>query len=167
MERFAKEYVDDAHFVFVYVREAHPDDFPDLGHHSSFEQKMEHARALREKFDSVRTFVVDDLEGSVHRQYAGLPNMSFVIDHTGRTFFKGEWTLEEDLRPALENALKVREMKRMGGAPYYTEAISYTRFERGGIAQQRRDAAGSTETRIGNAWGEVNEAQRGAGAPVN
>jgi hypothetical protein len=35
---------------------------------------------------------VDDVEGSVHRTYGLLPNMSWVLDRGGTILYKAEWT---------------------------------------------------------------------------
>ena len=121
MDQFAREYESRAHFLFVYAREAHPDRFPDHPAHKSTEQKWQHARDLQQRFQSPRTFLVDGLDGEVHRMYSGRPNMSWVIDHAGRVAFKGGWTVAQDLREALELVFQVREMKRDGARvnPYY------------------------------------------------
>ena len=128
MDELAREYADRAHFLFIYAREAHPERNPEFPPHKSFEEKVERARMLRELNDSPRTFLVDVLDGDVHRMYAGLPNMSWVIDHTGRVSFKAGWTKVEDLRDALESTLRIRELKREEGqrmSTYYKESIGY------------------------------------------
>ena len=127
MDELAREFADRAHFLFVYVREAHPDDFPDHPAHRSFEQKLQHARDLQQRFDTPRPILVDSLDGHVHRMYGSAPNMSWIIDPTGHVAFKGGWTTVEDLRPALEAVIHARELKRrrMRLIPYYKEMISY------------------------------------------
>ena len=127
MDKLARDYAGRAHFLFVYAREAHPDDFPAWPAHKSYEQKLAQARALRERFQSPRQFLIDSLDGDVHRQYSGRPNMSWVIDHTGRIAFKGGWTVADDLRAALEMTFDVREMKRAGQrlTPYFKEVMAF------------------------------------------
>jgi len=127
MDQLARDYEGKAHFLFIYAREAHPDRFPEWPAHKSYQQKLTHGRALKQRFDSPRTFLVDDLDGAVHRLYSGRPNMSWVIDHTGRIAFKGGWTQAADLREALELVLRVREMKRNGVRvnPYYKEIMDF------------------------------------------
>ncbi len=142
MDELAREYAGKAHFIFVYAREAHPDEFPDHPAHGTFEQKLQHARDMQRLWNTPRTIVVDSLDGDVHRQYSGCPNMSFVIDHAGLVFFKGGWTVANDLRAALDGAIQLREIKRenIGGAPYYQEQVSYARFTeayRGRVAEHR------------------------------
>ena len=130
MDALAREYADEAHHLFVYTRETHPeiakrDGLPYLAL-TSYEEKVERAKIMRDKWQTPRTILVDTFDGAVHRLYAGAPNQSWVIDHTGRVLFKAGWTREADLRPQLEVALNMREMKREGvGIQYYTERITY------------------------------------------
>jgi hypothetical protein len=63
-------------FFIIYAREAHPGEhYP---HHRSFEQKVTHARKLREldKVDDI-PILLDDIRGSTHWAYGLLPNMVF------------------------------------------------------------------------------------------
>ncbi len=130
MDQLARDFADEVHFLFVYVREAHPDSFPDHPAHKSIEQKYEHARDMRERHKTPRSILVDDLEGTLHREWGGLANMSWVVDHTGHIAYKAAWTVESDIREALEEVLRLRELKREGmgsGAafmPYYRETMS-------------------------------------------
>ena len=131
MDDLAREFADDAHHLFIYPREAHPEiarseNLPYLAF-TSFEDKLQRARILKETHRSPRTMLVDGLDGEVHRQYAGVPNQCWVLDHTGRVFFKASWTRTHDVRSALEEALLWRKLKRKGDVfvQYYREAISY------------------------------------------
>jgi hypothetical protein len=64
-------------FVFLYTREAHPgENYPA---HSSFKQKLDHARAFKAEFNIERPILVDDLAGSAHKLYGSLPNMTYLI----------------------------------------------------------------------------------------
>jgi hypothetical protein len=101
MDQLARDYADKAHFVFIYAREAHPGDFPQWPEHKTIEQKFEQAKIMKERHGTPRTIVIDDVEGAVHRKWNGMPNMSWIIDHTGRVFFKAGWTVASDLRAGL------------------------------------------------------------------
>ena len=60
--------------VFIYTREAHPgENYP---HHTSMAQKRSHARAMKEALGFQRQMLIDDLEGTVHRRFGMLPNMT-------------------------------------------------------------------------------------------
>lgn len=125
MDQLAREFADRAHFLFVYVREAHPDDFPDHPAHKSYAQKWQHALDLRSRHDTPRPILVDDLDGAVHRVFGGRPNMSWIIDHTGRVSYKADWTSSVDVRAALDETLRVRDLKREGGyKDFYKESMS-------------------------------------------
>lgn len=129
MDALAREYEHVARFLFIYVREAHPDSFPDHPAHKTEAQKWQHARDLHEKFQSPRTILVDGLDGPVHRLWGGLPNMSWVVDHTGRVAYKAGWTVARDLRAVLTDVLLWRQLKRDKAttAAYYREIFSYAR----------------------------------------
>ncbi|MGM0577390.1 MAG: hypothetical protein ACQEXJ_16825 [Myxococcota bacterium] len=65
---------------------------------------------------------VDDLAGTVHRAYGGLPNMTFVL-YRGRIVYRSDWTEERSLRAALEHWLWEREQEEAGAplARYHVE----------------------------------------------
>ena len=128
MDALAREYERDAHFLFIYTRETHPDKHAAWPTHKSIEQKFEHARRSRAYHESPRNFLVDGLDGEVHRAYSGCPNMSWIIDHSGRVHFKANWTRELDLRWGLENVLDIPAMKRdpeLRLKPYHIETTTY------------------------------------------
>ncbi len=127
MDQIAKDFADEAHHLFIYTRETHPEYARGIYEHfETFGEKMERAKILQERFNTPRKILVDDLDGGVHRQYAGAPNQSWVIDHTGHIAYKAAWTVAPDVREGLELALKTRESKREGssGSNYYREIVS-------------------------------------------
>lgn len=96
-------------FLIVYVREAHPgENFP---HHVSFEQKLHHARKLRELERVELPILVDDLQGSVHAAYGLLPNMAYLIDRDGTIVYKSDWTDAVELDGMCESLLRLDEMR--------------------------------------------------------
>lgn len=101
-------------FRIVYVREAHPGEhFP---HHGSFEQKVRHARALRDH-EAVRIrILVDDLAGTTHSAYGLRPNMLYLIDREGTTVYKSDWSDATELEGMCESLLHLEAM-RAAGAP--------------------------------------------------
>jgi hypothetical protein len=64
MDKLARDFADEVNFLFVYVREAHPDTHPEWPAHEDIEQKFAYARAMQERHATPRTIVVDDLAGS-------------------------------------------------------------------------------------------------------
>src|SRR3990172_7374797 len=67
--------------IFLYTHEAHPGEY--WPHHTSFDQKLRHARALRDVLGVTRPILVDALDGACHRAYGGMPNMSWIINSSG------------------------------------------------------------------------------------
>jgi len=147
MDQLARDYEGDAHFLFVYTREAHPEkggDYAtglglpsDAEHpwpaHASIEQKYANARTMRDLRETPRTILIDDLEGEVHRAYSGCSNMSWIIDHTARVHFKANWTVADDLRRSLEAAVHIRDIKRtphMEAVQHFSEGTGYNRVSR-------------------------------------
>jgi hypothetical protein len=126
MEQLAKDFAGRAHFPFMYVREAHPGEL--YGAHESFEQKLAHARAFRE-YGAERQILVDSLYGKIHRQYGGVSNMTYVLDHTGHIAFRAEWTVADDVRAVLEEVVEMHEIRRAGGrvSLYYREILGMHR----------------------------------------
>jgi hypothetical protein len=122
MEQLAKDFAGKAHFPLMYVREAHPGEL--YSAHQSIEQKFAHAQAFRE-YGVQRQIIVDSLYGRVHRQYGGVSNMTFIIDHTGHIVFRVEWTVADDIRSVLEEVLEMAAIKRAGGRAslYYRETL--------------------------------------------
>ena len=128
MDEIAREFAEEAHHLFIYARETHPEYARGLYEHfESFEEKVQRAKVLQERFDTPRKILVDDLDGTVHRQYAGVPNQSGVIDHTGHIAYKAGWTDAGDIRYGLSLALKTRDLKRegKGGTTYCRELFVF------------------------------------------
>lgn len=137
MDQLARDLSAQAVFLFVYAREAHPDEFPDHPAHKSFAQKWQHALDLRDRHLTPRTILVDDLDGTVHRTYGARPNMSWIIDHTGRVAYKADWTSAADIRTALEDVVRIRELKRQEGfRDFYRETMTVLKMDTGSRAER-------------------------------
>lgn len=96
-------------FFIVYTREAHPgENYP---HHTSSEQKMRHARRLRELDNVAIPVLVDDLKGTVHAAYGLLSNMIYLIDRDGIVVYKSDWTDAHELEGMCESLIRLDEMK--------------------------------------------------------
>jgi hypothetical protein len=111
--------------VFLYTREAHPGErFPA---HRSFEQKLAHARAFRDRFAVERPILVDDLAGTGHRLYGLLPNMTYLIGRGGRVLFRADWSDAATVEAALAYLLGARGRRRDGLRlkPFYAEFVGY------------------------------------------
>lgn len=111
--------------VFLYIREAHPGEL--LPHHDSFERKLAHAREFQRAFAVRRPILVDDLEGTAHRAFGGLPNMTYVLNSAHRVVYKSAWTDAASVRWALDYFLDVQARRREGHrlAPFYEEVQGF------------------------------------------
>lgn len=108
-------------FVFVYTREAHPGEkYPA---HTRIEQKLSHARDMVARWGMKRPMLVDDLEGTLHHAYGRLPNMTYIVQPSGKILYRASWTDPRTIRMALEQLIfergERRARKRM--TPYYLE----------------------------------------------
>ena len=76
-------------FVTLYTREAHP------GAHytqpDTMQQKLEHARAYKERDRIPWLVAVDDLDGTVHRDIDLKPNAAYFLSAEGRIVFRVLW----------------------------------------------------------------------------
>ena len=97
---------------FVYTRESHPgENYP---HHSSYEQKLQHARELCQREAVTVPILVDDLSGTVHREYGLLSNMIYLINREGIIVYKADWTDHYELAGMCEDLLRLDDMKTKG-----------------------------------------------------
>lgn len=104
MDDLADRFADRAvRSVFIYTREAHPAE--NYRHHRSMDDKRRNARAYLEHSKLRRRILLDDLEGSAHRAYGILPNMTWTVGRGGMIHYKSAWTSEADLADALEAVL--------------------------------------------------------------
>jgi AhpC/TSA family protein len=99
------DFRDRVEILTVYNREPHPGEkYP---HHSSLEQKMQHARDWLAQDPMPWTVLVDTLDGEVDRQYGPLPNSAYLIGRSGRVAFRALWAGQESLlREDIEQLLE-------------------------------------------------------------
>lgn len=115
-----KEFGDKFNFIFIYTREAHPGE--KIPHLASFEQKLEHAKLMTEKYIN-RTMLVDSLNGDIHHAYGRLPNMTYIVNRYGNVIYKSDWTDPSTIKMVLDHYLDEREMlaNKIRATPYYVE----------------------------------------------
>jgi hypothetical protein len=90
LKRLHEEFGDDIAFVTLYVREAHPGDrYPQP---DSIEQKMAFARELKQRDVLPWPVVVDDVDGTLHRELDPKPNAVYLMDTEGRVAFRALWS---------------------------------------------------------------------------
>lgn len=84
----------------LYVKESHPGE--NYRHHTSMDQKLQHARDLREAENVKFPILVDSLEGTIHRSYGPWPTSLFVIHRDGRLAYRSTIADPPDLRQYLK-----------------------------------------------------------------
>ena len=122
MEELFRDYADrGVESVFVHVREAHPGQH--FGPHDSLERKLAYVGEFQRLFDVRRPILVDDLEGSAHRAFGQMPNMTHILNSGHSVVFRSAWTDPETIRLALDYLLGVQARRRAGArlAPFYSE----------------------------------------------
>lgn len=126
MDKLHDEFADrGVQSIFIYVREAHPGEY--YPHHDSFERKLQHAREFQTQFDCKRRILVDDMVGTAHRGFGGLPNMTYIVNSAHTIMFRSDWTDAPTVRFALEYLLSAMERRRDGArlAPFYAELLGF------------------------------------------
>ena len=111
--------------IFLYTHEAHPGEhFP---HCNSLEQKLRHARELRDRLGVTRPILVDALDGACHRAYGSMPNMSWIFIRSGIPVYKSDWTDPASVENAVEYFVDVTRRRRNGErlAPFLVERLDY------------------------------------------
>jgi len=126
MERLADRYADRAvRSVFLYTREAHPGE--NYRHHRSIDDKRANARAFVEHSKVRRQVLLDDLEGTAHRAYGMLPNMTWIIGRGGMIHYKSAWTSEADIADALEGVLELQANRaKKQWVAFYSERTAWS-----------------------------------------
>jgi peroxiredoxin len=118
MDELQKQF-DDVVFILLYTREAHPGEHYEA--HESFDEKLERAREFANEYTIERTVLVDDIEGTAHRKYGGMPNSVHIIDTDGVVVMRGDWNnlrkVEEVLETRDENRIYERDIYR--GLPLF------------------------------------------------
>ncbi len=126
MDQLARRYADRAvRSVFIYTREAHPGE--NYRHHASMDDKRRNARALLDKGKVRREILLDNLEGTAHRAYGLLPNMTWIIGRRGFIHYKSAWTSSDDVADALEAILDFETNRaRNQWVPFYSERSAWS-----------------------------------------
>ncbi len=116
--------------IFLYTHEAHPGEhYPHL---TSMEQKLRHARDLRDVLGVTRPILVDALDGACHRAYGSMPNMTWIFMRSGIPIYKSDWTDAASVANALAYFLDVTQRRRNGErlAPFRVERVDFRRQDR-------------------------------------
>lgn len=111
--------------VFIYTREAHPGE--NYRHHKSMEDKRRNARAFLDHSKVRRQILLDDLNGTAHRAYGLLPNMTWIIGRGGLIHYKSAWTSAAHVANALEGVLDFQANRAKNQwALFYSERTAWS-----------------------------------------
>jgi hypothetical protein len=116
--------------VFVYTHEAHPgENYPHL---ISMEQKVRHAKALRDIYGVSRPILLDSLDGACHRAFGSMPNMTWIFNKSGIPVYKSDWSDASSVANALDYFTQIPERRKAGErlAPFHVERLDYRNQER-------------------------------------
>ena len=80
---------DRVRFVMVDVREAHPGKAAPQP--ETLDEKMAHARQLRDLHGFEFEVAVDDIDGTLHRALSPKPNSAYVLGKDGTILFRAQW----------------------------------------------------------------------------
>lgn len=126
MNAIAERYADaGVGSIFLYTNEAHPgENYP---HHTSMEQKLRHAAALRDVLGVTRPILVDSLDGACHRAYGSMPNMTWIFNQAGTPIYKSDWSDSHSVENAVQYFLQVLDLRRNRErmAPFRVERLDY------------------------------------------
>ena len=126
MNALAEKYADQkVGSIFLYTHEAHPGEI--YPHLTSMEQKFKHARDMRDVLGVTRPILVDSLDGTCHRAYGSLPNMTWIFNKSGIPVYKSDWTDVHSVKLTIEYLLWVKERQRSRErlTPFRVERIDY------------------------------------------
>ena len=97
LNRLEERYGDHVQFVLLQVREAHPGARVDQPH--TLGDKVQHAQLMRDVYDVDWPVLVDDMDGTLHRQLDTEPNSLHIIGTDGeilyRALFAGDAGVEK------------------------------------------------------------------------
>jgi hypothetical protein len=122
MEDLAKKYASVANFVYVYIKEAHPDDEWQTKRNraegvvfkqpQTMEERMMLAEEFQKKMGTQTTILVDDIRNTANAVYAAWPERIYVVDPDGTIAFKGKmgpfYFDPGEIVPVLEKRAAVR-----------------------------------------------------------
>ncbi len=101
VQKLYDEFGDRVSFIMMYVREAHPGE--SFMQPETIEEKLEHARALKDFYGIQWTVAADNVDGDLHRALDPKPNSAFLTDNEGTILFRSLWASDHG---ALRQALK-------------------------------------------------------------
>jgi hypothetical protein len=82
---------------------------------------------LRDDLGVARPIVVDALDGTCHRAYGSMPNMTWIFTRAGIPVYKSDWTDAESVENAIQYFLGGVERRRDGQrlAPFHVQRLDF------------------------------------------
>jgi hypothetical protein len=118
IDRLAERQLPGFRMIFIYTREIHPDENLPQGRfpfHRTMNDKVTAARMLRRDLGLQMTVAVDDLAGTVHLAYGGLPFCAVIVRSDGTVVHREEWASADQLGSVMAN-LAAADGRRAAGA---------------------------------------------------
>lgn len=114
-------------FIFVYTREAHPGErYPS---HRSMPQKLKQAKEFAQLTGTTREVFVDDLDGTLHRAYGLLPNMTWLLrQKTGTILYKASWTKVDSIHSIIKDIMVATLVNDAGNKNYNPVTVHRMEF---------------------------------------
>ncbi len=81
-----ERYGESVQFVLLQIREAHPG--AEVGQPHTLRDKVQHAQLMREKYAVGWPVLVDDIDGTLHRQLGTEPNSLHIIGADGEILYR-------------------------------------------------------------------------------
>jgi len=111
LKQLHAELGDEIDFVMINTREAHPGE--NFTQPATPDEKLDHARALKQLYDLPWSVVTDDIEGSLHRALDPKPNSAFIVDSSGIIVFRSLWASDQSaIRSAVVSVIAGRRPKK-------------------------------------------------------
>ena len=134
---------DRVRFVMVDVREAHPGQA--VPQPRTLDEKIAHAKLLRDHHGFEFEVAVDDIDGILHRALSPKPNSAYVLDKDGTILFRAHWANDTKALAAALEAIAAGE--------------SPSRSQSGGLVRPMlrlsRNIAPVLDRAGGGAWGDM------------
>ncbi len=114
-------------FVMVDVREAHPGKA--VPQPQTFDQKMAHARLLRDIHGFEFEVAVDDIDGSLHRALSPKPNSAYVLGKDWTILFRAQWANDtQALAAALDAIAAGKSPRRSQSGGVFRPMLRFLRY---------------------------------------
>lgn len=95
----------DVEFLTIYVREAHPGSRQ--GPSITLDEKINLAERTKKEYNDPRKFLVDSVDGDMHRAYGCWPNMTYVMNPQGKVVYRCDWAFPHLIEKVLDERDKV------------------------------------------------------------